>query len=83
MAGRGARISAERGGKRGRADFWLGLHTLSFLGSGGQTLDDMYKYLPSDDRLSMARRTLEWRHVAPTAPDTLCGCPALKRYIQR
>lgn len=20
----------------------------------------------------MARRTLEWRHIAPTAPDTLC-----------
>lgn len=44
----------------------------SFLGTGGQTLDDIYKYLPTDDRLSMARRTLEWRHIAPTAPDTLC-----------
>lgn len=44
----------------------------SFLGAGGQALDDIYKYLPSDDRLSMARRTLEWRHIAPTAPDTLC-----------
>jgi hypothetical protein len=44
----------------------------SFLGTAGQTLDDMYKYLPSDDRLGMARRTLEWRHIAPTAPDTLC-----------
>jgi hypothetical protein len=42
------------------------------LGAGGQALDDIYKYLPSDDRLSMARRTLEWRHIAPTAPDTLC-----------
>jgi hypothetical protein len=47
-------------------------HLGSFLGAGGQALDDIYKYLPSDDRLSIARRTLEWRHVAPTAPDTLC-----------
>lgn len=44
----------------------------SFLGTGGQTLDDIYKYLPSNDRLSMVQRTLEWRHIAPTAPDTLC-----------
>jgi DNA polymerase delta subunit 2 len=44
----------------------------SFLGTGGQTIDDIFKYLPSNSRLAMARRTLEWRHIAPTAPDTLC-----------
>lgn len=44
----------------------------SFLGVGGQTIDDIFKYLPSSSRLGMARRTLEWRHIAPTAPDTLC-----------
>ena len=43
----------------------------SFLGTGGQTIDDIFKYLPSNSRLAMARRTLEWRHIAPTAPDTL------------
>ena len=46
--------------------------TFSFLGTGGQTIDDIFKYLPSNSRLAMARRTLEWRHIAPTAPDTLC-----------
>lgn len=46
--------------------------TSSFLGTGGQTIDDIFKYLPSNSRLAMARRTLEWRHIAPTAPDTLC-----------
>ena len=46
--------------------------TPSFLGTGGQTIDDIFKYLPSNSRLAMARRTLEWRHIAPTAPDTLC-----------
>ncbi|GHJ84295.1 hypothetical protein NliqN6_0697 [Naganishia liquefaciens] len=54
---------------------WFELNGKSFLGTGGQTLDDIYKYLPSDDRLSMARRTLEWRHIAPTAPDTLWCFP--------
>jgi hypothetical protein len=44
----------------------------SLLGTGGQTIDDIFKYLPSTSRLGMAKRTLEWRHVAPTAPDTLC-----------
>lgn len=39
--------------------------------TSGQTLDDMYKYLETNDRLAMATRTLDWRHMAPTAPDTL------------
>nr|XP_019043001.1 DNA polymerase delta subunit 2 [Kwoniella bestiolae CBS 10118]OCF21931.1 DNA polymerase delta subunit 2 [Kwoniella bestiolae CBS 10118] len=50
---------------------WLEIGGKSFLNTGGQTLDDIFKYLPSDSRLAMARRTLEWRHIAPTAPDTL------------
>lgn len=31
----------------------------------------MYKYLETNDRLTVATSTLEWRHMAPTAPDTL------------
>ncbi|CAD6578096.1 MAG: hypothetical protein TREMPRED_002110 [Tremellales sp. Tagirdzhanova-0007] len=50
---------------------WMEIGGRSFLGTGGQTLDDIFKYLPSSSRLGMARRTLEWRHIAPTAPDTL------------
>ncbi|KAK4687131.1 DNA polymerase delta subunit 2, partial [Tremellales sp. Uapishka_1] len=50
---------------------WLEVGERSFLGTGGQTLDDIFRYLPSESRLGMAKRTLEWRHVAPTAPDTL------------
>lgn len=42
------------------------------MGTSGQTLDDIYQYLEEDDRLGMARHTLEWNHLAPTAPDTLC-----------
>lgn len=53
----------------------------SLLGTGGQTIDDIYKYIPGDSRLAMAQRTLEWRHLAPTAPDTLCECLQLKELI--
>lgn len=56
---------------------WLSLADKSILATSGQTIDDVFKYLPSASRLAMARRTLEWRHVAPTAPDTLCKSYAL------
>lgn len=42
------------------------------LATSGQNLDDVFKYLASEDRLGMARDMLRWRHVAPTCPDTLC-----------
>ncbi|GJE86843.1 DNA polymerase subunit delta-2 [Phanerochaete sordida] len=39
----------------------------------GQPLDDMFRYLPSPPatRLALVEATLRWRHIAPTAPDTL------------
>jgi len=39
----------------------------------GQPINDMFKYLPSppNTRLSILESTLHWRHLAPTAPDTL------------
>ena len=51
---------------------WFEVAGRSFLGSSGQTLDDIFKYLDSHDRISMASSSLEWSHIAPTAPDTLC-----------
>ncbi|WFD30006.1 tRNA-dihydrouridine(47) synthase [NAD(P)(+)] [Malassezia sp. CBS 17886] len=59
---------------------WLELHGRTFLGTSGQNVDDLVKYLPADDagpqaRLAMARGTLEWSHLAPTAPDTLWCYP--------
>ncbi|KAI5843476.1 DNA polymerase-like protein subunit delta-2, partial [Morchella snyderi] len=45
------------------------------LGTSGQVLDDVYKYVEGDDRLVMAERLLRWRVVAPTAPDTLWAYP--------
>ena len=45
------------------------------LGTGGQNLDDVFKYVESDDRLGMMEAMCRWRCSAPTAPDTLCKKP--------
>jgi DNA polymerase delta subunit 2 len=47
--------------------------TRNILATSGQTLDDMFKYVhtPPTTRLDLAEATLRWRHLAPTAPDTL------------
>lgn len=41
--------------------------------NSGQPLNDMFKYLssPPHTRLEVLESTLRWRHMAPTAPDTL------------
>lgn len=56
---------------------WLGIGGRTLLVNSGQPLSDMYKYLPSPPmtRLSIATSTLHWRHMAPTAPDTLWCYP--------
>lgn len=42
------------------------------LGTGGQNVDDVFKYVLGDDRLGMMEDMCRWRVSAPTAPDTLC-----------
>lgn len=42
------------------------------MGTGGQPIDDVFKYVEGDDRLEMMESLLRWRCGAPTAPDTLC-----------
>jgi DNA polymerase delta subunit 2 len=42
------------------------------LGTGGQNVDDVFKYVEGEDRLSMMEAMCRWRCCAPTAPDTLC-----------
>lgn len=50
---------------------------LRILGTSGQNTNDIYKYLPDgkDDILSIMEHTLKWRHLCPTAPDTLVCYP--------
>ncbi|UKZ83505.1 hypothetical protein TrVFT333_011314 [Trichoderma virens FT-333] len=45
------------------------------LGTGGQNVDDVFKYVESDDRLGMMEAMCRWRCCAPTAPDTLWSYP--------
>ncbi|KAK3359713.1 DNA polymerase alpha/epsilon subunit B-domain-containing protein [Lasiosphaeria hispida] len=45
------------------------------LGTSGQNLDDIFKYVDSDDRLGMMEAMCRWRCSAPTAPDTLWAYP--------
>ncbi|XP_027068354.1 DNA polymerase delta small subunit isoform X1 [Coffea arabica] len=49
------------------------LDDVSLLGTSGQNIDDLEKYSDANDKLEFLERTLRWRHVAPTAPNTL-GC---------
>ena len=44
------------------------------LGTSGQNLDDVFKYVEHDDRVGMMEAMCRWRCCAPTAPDTLCKC---------
>lgn len=50
---------------------------LKVLGTSGQNVSDIYKYQPEgkDDILDIMEHTLAWRHLCPTAPDTLACYP--------
>ncbi|KAL3533941.1 hypothetical protein ACH5RR_007462 [Cinchona calisaya] len=51
----------------------LKLDDVSLLGTSGQNVDDLEKYSDAKGKLDSMERTLRWRHLAPTAPNTL-GC---------
>ncbi|KAL0186614.1 hypothetical protein M9458_018284, partial [Cirrhinus mrigala] len=44
---------------------------IRFLGTAGQNISDIVKYSSVDDHLEILESTLRFRHLAPTAPDTL------------
>lgn len=41
------------------------------LGTSGQPIDDIIRFSTQTDPISVLQQTLEWGHLAPTAPDTL------------
>jgi DNA polymerase delta subunit 2 len=54
---------------------------IQLLGTSGQNLEDAFRYIPpaeGDVRLDLLERTLRWRCIAPTCPDTLCKLPFLR-----
>jgi DNA polymerase delta subunit 2 len=42
------------------------------LGTSGQNVDDLRRYSTAKEQVEYLERCLRWRHIAPTAPDTLC-----------
>ncbi len=46
-----------------------------FMATGGQPINDVFKYVEGDERIEMMESLLRWRCGAPTAPDTLCKGP--------
>ncbi|KAG0143856.1 hypothetical protein CROQUDRAFT_80673 [Cronartium quercuum f. sp. fusiforme G11] len=55
--------------------WWAKIGGQTFLGTSGQNLDDVYRYVAHEDRLKLAIQMLEWNHIAPTTPDTLWCYP--------
>lgn len=49
------------------------------LGTSGQTVSDVRRFSNMEDPLDVLEKTLEWRHMAPTAPDTLSCYPFLDK----
>ncbi len=49
---------------------------ISFLGTAGQTVDNMKMVMKENvPTMDIMKKTLAWRHIAPTAPDTLACFP--------
>ncbi|KAI9356311.1 DNA polymerase alpha/epsilon subunit B-domain-containing protein [Zopfochytrium polystomum] len=48
---------------------------VSVLGTSGQNIDDIRRYVEDDDPLTLAEKTIRWGSIAPTAPDTLWSYP--------
>lgn len=47
-----------------------------FLGSSGQNIDNIRQYTELDDPITILEKTLVWRHMAPSSPDTLQSYPS-------
>ena len=52
---------------------------VSFMGTSGQNIDDVLRFVGHEDRVGARAATLEWGHTAPTAPDTLPAFPFVDR----
>lgn len=59
---------------------WFDFEGVSLLGTSGQNIEDIFKYLPEDVRedrnpADVMEDTIKWQNIAPTAPDTLYCYP--------
>ena len=82
LSARGYGADPPEGGKEGKEGWfdtvtnpWEGeVEGWRVLATGGQNVDDVFKYVEGEDRLEMMEAMCRWRCSAPTAPDTLCEC---------
>ncbi|XP_063828121.1 DNA polymerase delta subunit 2 [Ostrinia nubilalis] len=49
----------------------------SCLGSSGEPIKDIMRYSKLETSLDAMKKTLEWRHLAPTCPDTVPSTPCI------
>ena len=58
---------------------WFQFNELRVLGTSGQNVNDVYKYVVPDSlqvsRLPIVEASLHWQNIVPTAPDTLACYP--------
>lgn len=47
------------------------------MGSSGEPIKDIKKYSKLDNELEIMQKTLQWRHIAPTCPDTVPCTPCI------
>lgn len=47
------------------------------LGTSGEPLKDIMKFSKLDDQLDIMQKTLQWRHLSPTCPDTVPCTPSV------
>ncbi|XP_022129102.2 DNA polymerase delta subunit 2 [Pieris rapae] len=50
---------------------------LTCLGSSGEPVKDIMRYSKLDNEIEVMKKTLQWRHIAPTCPDTVPCIPCL------
>ncbi|KAF3502798.1 hypothetical protein F2Q69_00041663 [Brassica cretica] len=53
----------------------IDVDNIRFLGTYGKKINDLHKYSKAKSKLDFVERTLRWRHLAPTAPNTLNRYP--------
>ena len=54
---------------------------VSFIGTSGQNIRDVYRYSSLEDGLDLLEHTLRWGNLAPTAPDTLPCYPVADKDV--
>jgi len=60
-------------------EFTIGEAEVSFLGHSGQAISDLRQYTKGKSTIELLKSTIDWRHLCPTAPDTL-PCFPLTEY---